>query len=346
MSTILTTENFATYLRTRMFWRSRLKNVNAKEPIHVPKDQLKQVDLKALTAAGEITITKKKTINGHDAFYYAPLKVGPMNPDLLPLSKGRDLDKLTEEMRSYLKRVSLKEGAGSTDYFNVFLYLKNNYLHLFFTVDLFSGRVHTPVSGFHREYRPNILIDGEQTASLDVTTMQPLLLGKILETLIGVNEYSQWINEGKDIYLSIQDKAKLADRDKAKKRFFEILFSFADKRLAQMFGNANWIKWINDYKSKPIEANPRTHVKQHSNLSWLLQKLEVNIMREVWQGLIDVKIVFLSVHDEVIVKATEAQKAEAIFINILSKHFKYFKLNSKGDAPEIKSSETIKKGVI
>ena len=69
-------------------------------------------------------------------------------------------------------------------------------------------------------------------------------------------------------------------------------------------------------------------------------------MREVWQGLIDEKIVFLSVHDEVIVKAREAQKSEAIFSNILSKHFKYFKLNSKGDSPEIKSSETIKKGVI
>ena len=342
MSTILTTENFATYLRTRMFWRSRLKNVDAKEPIHVPKDQLKQVNLEALTAAGEITITKKKTINGHDAFYYAPLKVGPMNPDLLPLSKGRDLDKLTEEMRSYLKRVSLKEGAGSTDYFNVFLYLKNNYLHLFFTVDLFSGRVHTPVSGFHREYRPNILIDGEQTASLDVTTMQPLLLGKILETLIGVNEYSQWINEGKDIYLSIQDKAKLENRDKAKKRFFEILFSFADKRLAQMFGNSNWINWINELKSKPMPLNPHSLEKQHSNLAWLLQSTEVKIMREVWQGLIDAKVVFLSVHDEVIVKAREAQKAEEIFNSVLSKHFKYYKLNSKGETPIKRQTESIK----
>ena len=346
MSTIITTQNFATYLRTRMFWRSRLKNVEDKEPIHVSKDQLTQVDLNALAAAGEIEISKKKTPKGHEAFYYVALKAGPIAPYLLKPTMWQKLDDLTAEMRSYLMRVSLKQGAGSTDYFNVFLALKNEYLDLFFTVDAFSGRVHTPVSGFQRIYRPNILIDGEQTSSLDVTTMQPLLLGKILEAEIGDNEYSRWINEGKDIYLSIQDKAKLEGRDKAKKRFFEMLFSFADERLAQMFGNANWIKWINDYKSKPIEANPHTHEKQHSNLSWLLQKLEVNIMREVWQGLIDAKIVFLSVHDEVIVKAREAQKSEAIFSNILSKHFKYFKLNSKGDSPEIKSSETIKKGVI
>lgn len=59
MST-LNTQNFATYLRTRMFWRSRLRNVDDKEPIHIPKDQLKEVDLTALKEAGEIAITKKK----------------------------------------------------------------------------------------------------------------------------------------------------------------------------------------------------------------------------------------------------------------------------------------------
>lgn len=342
MSTTITTQNFATYLRTRMFWRSRLKNVDDKEPIHVPKDQLTQVDLKALEAAGEIAISKKKTQKGHEAFYYVALKAGPIAPYLLKPPIGQKLDELTAEMRSYLMRVSLKEGAGSTDYFNVFLALKSEYLDLFFTVDAFSGRVHTPVSGFHRKYRPNILIDGEQTASLDVTTMQPLLLGKILETQIGVNEYSQWIAEGKDIYLSIQDKAKLEDRDKAKKRFFEILFSFADERLAQMFGNANWIKWINEFKSKPLEANPHSLEKQHSNLAWLLQTTEVKIMREVWQGLIDAKVVFLSVHDEVIVKAREAQKAEEIFNSVLSKHFKYYKLNSKGETPIKRQTESIK----
>jgi hypothetical protein len=342
MST-LNTENFATYLRTRMFWQSRLKNVDILEPIHIPSKELKEVRINALIEAGEIERTKKKTINSYEAFYYKALKAGNINPSLLKPHVGESLDSLTEEMRSYLKRVSLKDSSGSTDYFNVFLLCKNDYVDLFFTVDLFSGRVHTPVSSFHREYRPNILIDGEQTSSLDVATMQPLLLGKILEKQIGINEYSEWINEGLDIYLSIQSKAKLDSRFEAKKRFFQILFSYADKRLAEMFGNANWINWINDYKSMPMEANPHTKEKQHSNLAWLLQTSEVNIMREVWQALFDAKIVFLSVHDEVIVKDIEVQKAAAIFSNILSKHFKFFKLNSKGNAPKIDSLETIKK---
>ena len=226
--------------------------------------------------------------------------------------------------------VSLKEDSGSTDYFNLFLELKNQYLNLFFTVDLFSGRVHTPVSSFKREYRPNILIEGEQTSSLDVSTMQPTLLGKILEIQIGINEYSEWINEGRDIYLIIQSKGKLDSRDKAKKRFFEILFSKPNKQLAELFGNANWINWINEIKSNPLEANPRSQKKQHSNLAWLLQTSEVKIMREVWQGLVNANIFFLSVHDEVIIKVIDAKKAEEIFNNVLTKHFKFYKLNSKG----------------
>jgi hypothetical protein len=68
--------------------------------------------------------------------------------------------------------------------------------------------------------------------------MQPLLLDKILEKQIGINEYSEWINEGRDIYLYIQLKAKLDTRDKAKQRFFAIFFSYANKRLAEMFGNS------------------------------------------------------------------------------------------------------------
>ena len=330
----LTTENFPTYLRTKMFWRSRLRDVDIFDDVFVHKDQLKQVDLKALEAAGEIAIIYHNAQKRHKAFYsvpnYLPLKAGPIAPYLLEPQRVQQLDSLTTKMRSYLQMVSLKEDSGSTDYFNVFLQLKNLYLNFFFTVDLFSGRVHTPVSSFKREYRPNILIEGEQTSSLDVSTMQPTLLGKILEIQIGINEYSEWINEGRDIYLIIQTKEKLDSRDRAKKRYYEIFFSKPNKQLAELFGNANWVNWINEIKSKPLKANPRTQKKQHSNLAWLLQTSEVKIMREVWQGLVNANIFFLSVHDEVIIKVIDAKKAEEIFNNVLTKHFKFYKLNSKG----------------
>ena len=101
-----------------------------------------------------------------------------------------------------------------------------------------------------------------------------------------------------------------------------------------MFGNAEWIKWVNELKSKEMEANPHTMEKQHSNLAWLLQTTEVTIMRQVWQGLHDAGIVFLSVHDEVIVKAKDIAEAELIFSNVLSKYFRYYKLCAKKPTTE------------
>jgi hypothetical protein len=177
--------------------------------------------------------------------------------------------------------------------------------------------------------------------------MQPVLLGWILRDEIGSNEYSNWIDAGQDIYESIREKAKLKTRDEGKDRFFEITFSPADKRLAAMFGNSDWITWVNDLKSKQMPANPHTMEKQHSNLAYLLQSKEVEIMCKVWQGLHDAGIVFLSVHDEVIVKAKDIGDAELIFSKVLSRYFSYYKLNVKGCTNESEAiSGTLVQGCI
>jgi hypothetical protein len=57
-------------------------------------------------------------------------------------------------------------------------------------------------------------------------------------------------------------------------------------------------------------------------------------MRQVWQGLHDAGIVFLSVHDEVIVKAKDIAEAELIFSNVLFKYLSYYKLCSKHPTTE------------
>ena len=346
---MITTENFPTLVRTMQFQNSRRRDKEW-EPVHIPKSELKAVNLDALVRMGEIAIIKKETKNGYLSNNYDALKSGKVNISLLEPLLSKPLDKLTTSMREHLKKVTLKQGTGSTEYFDWFLnYNKQSkYLNRFFQVDSFSGRVHTPVSNFHRIYRPNILLDEETTGSLDVATMQPVLLGAILRREIGSNEYSQWIDAGQDIYECIREKAKLRTRDEGKKRFFEIIFSPADKRLAAMFGNAEWITWVNDLKSKEMEANPHTMEKQHSNLAWLLQTTEVKIMREVWQGLHDAGIVFLSVHDEVIVKAKDIADAELIFSNVLSKYFRYYKLCPKYPTtePQAISSSLIADGAI
>jgi hypothetical protein len=115
--------------------------------------------------------------------------------------------------------------------------------------------------------------------------MQPLLLGKILMDRIGVNEYTNWIESGEDIYIKLQQCAGLETRDQGKKRFFEILFAPPSNSLADMFGAADWITWINEYKRTQEPGNPHSKAKPYSNLAWLLQSTEVKTMRKVWQSL-------------------------------------------------------------
>lgn len=328
------TGDFVVFVRTKQFWQSRFRSFDPQTPVFISHFEISErlnnpiKDIQLLIDAGEIEVFKKMTNKGFETRLFRANHKGGINPKLLK-PKTIELDNLTNYMRNTLKCVTLTENAKSTDYFNTFLALKNQFIELFFTIDEFSSRIHTPITSFHRECRPNILLDGLETTSIDVATMQPLLLGKILKHAIGENEYSNWINTGEDIYLIIQEKTKLATRDEAKKRFFEILFSKPNKQLSEMFGGANWIEWINEFKSKLLIQNPHSIEKNHSNLAWLLQKTEVTVMRKVWQSLKNNNILFLSVHDEVIIQTKYKNQAERLFREVLDQEFKYYKLSNK-----------------
>ena len=326
---------FIEYIRTKQFMLNALKGVDPNTFVFISMNEIKSrflvnphEDIKHLIEAGEIAVQENKSPKGYKYYLYKVLKAGYYDLNLIE-PKGIELTRTTERMMNILKDVSLKKDSPSTQYFNSFLEHKNHLLRIFFNVDYFSGRVHTPITSFKSEYRNNILIDEVETVSLDVVTMQPVLLGAILKKTIGENEFSSWINEGKDIYLMLQSKAKLKSRNEAKKRFFEILFSRANDSLQMMFGNSSWITWINEIKSKPFEANPRTLEKNHSNLAYILQTSEVNIMTEVWSKLLDSGIKFLSVHDEIIIKYSDHDKARKIFNSVLSKYLSYFRLSDK-----------------
>jgi hypothetical protein len=332
-------EQFVTFIRTKQFMKNRLRGENDRNPVHIPKNEISERfftfpkynikhEINKLIDAGEISVSVEQLPNGNTMFMYCVLKPGAINLTLLK-PKQNNLDPISRTMKEYLKCVSLPEDAPQTDYFTFFLKHKNNYPDYFFTVDEFAGRVHTPVSSFHRPYRPNILLDGLPTIGLDVTTMQPLLLGKLLKDSIGVNEYSKWIDSGEDIYIKLQTKAGLLTRDEGKKRFFEILFAKPNNSLAAMFGDADWITWINQYKAQPEPRNPHNVGKPYSNVAWLLQTTEVKVMRKVWRKLIHAGIPFLSVHDEVIVKQSDRYQAEQIFRAILDQEFTFYKLNMK-----------------
>lgn len=348
MTTYLTTHNqegtkakqirlnkFIVFVRTNQFLNLRYKGNDKPIPVHIPQKKIesdffkypefnRKECLKNLVDAGELKIHS----NG-SYFTYEALDPGSIDLSLIKPKADNFNNEVISMIRNDLKFISLKPGAPSTDYFDAFLKYKDQYIKLFFTVDQFARRIHTPVTNFHREYRNNLLFHNSEVASFDVATMQPLLLGKILLSEIGENEYSDWINSGEDIYIMLQEKANLKTRDEAKKRFFEILFAPASNSLADMFGASDWINWINKYKRSIIQGNPHNNKKRYSNLAWKLQTTEVKIMYKVWKLLYEHDIPFLTIHDEILVRIQDGTNAERLFSQVLLSSFTYYKLNSK-----------------
>ncbi len=332
---------FMTYVRTLQADKKRLKGEQS-EGVFIPQKEIekrffvhphhnRKQCISELVLSGELEMINiaPVTKTTYARYEYRALRAGAIDLSLLPLPDQSLIGSGSRIMREYLKRVSLPAGAPSTEYFDFFLQHKDQAIEHFFTVDAFAQRVHTPITNFHRPYRANLLIDELPTVGLDVKTMQPLLLGKILKQQIGVNDFTDWIERGEDIYEILQRLASLRTRDEGKKRFFEILFAPPSDELRRMFGNADWIRWINKFKSKCIKENPHSTGKPYSNMAWLLQCTEVSVMRKVWKRLNEAGIVFLSVHDEIIVKEEDRHTAERLFRSLLNQEFKFYQLNFK-----------------
>ena len=332
---------FIVFARTWQFLKTRLKDIDENSAVHIPQAEIAERffpfpkwdcknELQRLVEVDELSITETlNTKTGHKMFLYETLQPGMVDLYLVK-PKKTDYDPDTLQMIEHLKRVTVDQDVPELPpYFESFLSFRDDCMNLFFTVDDFSGRVHSPVTSLKGIIREHLLIDGIPTIGFDVATMQPLLLGKALKQAIGTNEYSNWIDSGEDIYIILQQKAGLNTRAEGKKRFFQIAFARPNNELASMFGDADWITWINQYKSQLEPLNLHNKGKLHNNLAWLLQSTEVNLMRKVWHDLIKAGIPFLSVHDEIIVKQSDQHKAESIFSSVLDMEFPFYKLNVK-----------------
>jgi hypothetical protein len=314
---------FITYIRTKMLFQQRLRHLS-NNSIFVHKSDLLRFNvsielLHHFIKIGEIS---------HENNRYKALNAGTVDMALIK-RKGAAQTELHKWMKQILMFVDLPENIDAPDYFTMFLKYRNEYLDLFFTVDEFAGRVHTPVSSLSHEIRPYLLLCGENTVSFDVSQMQPTLLANILYQNVGENAFSAAIFEGVDVYTMLQGKAGLSTRNEAKKRFFEMLFSKPSQQMEKLFESANFIQWINNYKSIIEPRNPHTNQKPYSNLAWLLQNYEVSVMSSIWRKLAENGIPFLSVHDEIICRQSDKQKAQLIFSNELSKHLSAFKISLK-----------------
>ena len=317
----MNSKTFITYCNTKQFFTNKWKGDEFDNSFSISDWELKKHNLTRLQLESMPQFIKV------DHNRYNIQGVNEIDISLhTPYSKK--LEPLHLYMLDCLKFTDLPQTIISSDYWKTFVKHRNNYINKFFKVDTFAGRVHTPISGMSKDIRPYLLLKGEQTTSFDVAQMQPTLLANILFDAIDKNEFSDAIFSGVDIYTMLQEKLNLPTRDKAKKVLFQILFGRPNSEMEILFANADFIKWINWFKSIKDERNPRQG-KNYNNLAWLLQNTEVSIMSEIWQQLAKQNIPFLTVHDEIICRNSDAKTSKAIIESILNKHFRKYKLNEK-----------------
>ena len=315
------TSTFLTYCNTKQFFTNKWRGDEFDDSFYLSDWELKKYGITRLQLESMPQFIKVD-LNRYNIQGVNEIDISLHTPS------GTKLEPLHLYMLDCLKFADLPQGVICTAYWKTFIKHRNNYLNKFFKVDTFSGRVHTPISGMSKDIRPYLLLKGEQTTSFDVAQMQPTLLANILFEAIKKNDFSDAIFSGVDIYTMLQQKLNLPTRDKAKKIFFQILFGRPSNEMETLFANADFIEWINWYKSIKEDRNPRQG-KNYNNLAWILQSTEVAIMSEIWQSLAKQKILFLTVHDEIICQKSKSNQVKTSIEIILKKHFKYFKLNEK-----------------
>lgn len=325
-----------------MIFEQRFKGeASGIKPVHVPSATVQDMlghnyraTLDSLVACGELAVYRKPLPNGHDKYYYEARRAGEVNFDLLP-QKELPTDATTMYMLECLKHATLPPTATPSAYWHAFTRWRDTRMDLFARYDGFGHRFHTPVTSTPRDTRPSLMLYGEPTASIDIVQSQPTILAHLLQTAIGDNEFSGWIGQGVDVYTMLQASAGLATRDEAKTAFFEIAFGKPSDKLAKTYGDAGWVRWINDIKRTPLEANPNAKYNRdgtpshHNNLAMLLQRTESRIMYKAWQALAKAGIPFLTVHDEVIVQARHSGRAQAVINAVLNADLPHAKTSLK-----------------
>ena len=319
-----------TFVRTKHVFKHRLKRLNAYDTVKIYVYELEKLGcnkgplLWDLKQKGEIWYD-------NDGNFRA-IKPGPIDPTLLDRTRKRvkvdvPLSSLHKWMRQQLMYVGIKTKQKLPVYFQAFLDYRKTDLDSFFSVDAFSSRVHTPIVNLKGDLRYSLTLHGSPIASLDVKQMQPTILGRVLYDCIGPNSFSTSISQGKDVYVIIQEAASLPTRKEAKQYFFRLIFGKPMTDIETFFKNgSDWVRWINDYKSKPESRNPHCE-HTHTNLAWLLQFSEVQIMTEIWQKLKNRNIPFLSIHDEILCRENDIEKTKKIMSSVLIQHFHHFEIN-------------------
>ncbi len=189
------------------------------------------------------------------------------------------------------------------------------------------GRLHTNLTVIKREIRNKYLtIDGEIAKEIDIKNSQPFFLLKLISdnmNLIGdvgddFMTYFDAVING-TLYEYIKEQTGKQDRSEVKKWIYKVLFSNTYVEYDD-FSNIfpTVYQFIKSYKVK----------FGYKELSHKLQRIESNfIFNKVCKKLIDLGIIYFTVHDSICVKTSDFIVAESIFSGEMEKYITNLKVN-------------------
>jgi len=320
---------FTTYVRTKTVFQHRLKDLKTYDSVRIYLYEFQKLGISGRTLH---SLKERGEISCDSLGVCKALRQGPIDPALLDkttkfkVSRGK-LEGYHLFMRDVLRYVTIDPALDLPVYFKAFLQHRDTSLDLFFTVDGFSGRVHTPVVNLKSVLRSELHLHGDKLVSLDVVQMQPTILAKVLKENVGDNPFSLAIDKGDDVYSLLQQQnPSLLVRDDAKKFLYRLIFGYPMDDIGSMFkGDTSWVEWINRFKTETLAANPHSR-DPHTNLAWLLQSQEVSIMSSVWKKLAERKISFLTIHDDILVREIDKSVTYKLLYAELRRHFPKFKI--------------------
>jgi hypothetical protein len=198
--------------------------------------------------------------------------------------------------------------------------------HFFYHFDNF-GRFHTNFTILKGMIRENcLLIDGEETAHVDINNSQPLFLTAIIDqydlNTAGIEPTEYALFKDKTIhgglYKYFMDEFNIKDRKAVKELIYKVLFGKnlsdgANKKFHKLFPTIhNFIilykESTDDYKSLAYELQ-----RSESNLIFN------NIIKEIMEKLPDVSL--FTVHDSIVFPEIYKEQIEKIFYDKLKEQF-------------------------
>ena len=196
--------------------------------------------------------------------------------------------------------------------------------------DDFSGRIYTIASGLPRWSRAYIRLNDEPVAEVDMIASHPYLLYNILKG----TDFSLFLEAlnatGEDFYTEYGELIGKGPRGIVKTRFLRSIYGRNDSSYFAEFKSIfpEAAAKIEEIKSIRIIGNP-SKKGTYTNLSYKILKKEVRIFTRVWKELHSAGIMFLPIHDGVLIPLSQLEAGKRITEEIIRRSIPIAKTSIK-----------------